>query len=131
MLLFFLGYLFLFQRYSSFPIMQIWSLMTSSVAQGQWCDTILRISPPIIEAMLLKLDWDVAYYNIYQLVHILLMLLWQHARFQSPTSSIFNITIYDSKRHEIQLKMLKRRPNEGGTGICLRKDQLVCLVESL
>ena len=83
------------------------------------------------EAMLLKLGRDVAPYKIYQVVHILLMLLWQHARFQSPTSSKFNITICDSKRHKIQLKMLKKRPNEGGTGICLRKDQLFCLVESL
>ena len=30
----------------------------------------------------------------------------------------------------IQLKMLKRRPNEGGTGMCLRQDQVFCLVES-
>ena len=81
--------------------------------------------------MLLKLGGDVAPYKIYQVVHILLMLLCQHARLQSLTSSIFNITICDSKRHKIQLKMLKRRPNEDGTGICLRKDQLVCLVESL
>ena len=32
---FFLRYLFLFQRYSSFPIMQIWSLMTSSAVEVQ------------------------------------------------------------------------------------------------
>ena len=38
------------------------------------------------EAMLLKLGRDVAPYEIYQVVHIL-MLLWQHARFQSPASS--------------------------------------------
>ena len=34
------------------------------------------------EAMLLKLGRDVAPYEIYQMVHIL-MLLWQHAQFQS------------------------------------------------
>ena len=34
------------------------------------------------EAMLLKLGRDVAPYEIYQIVHIL-MLLWQHVRFQS------------------------------------------------
>ena len=34
------------------------------------------------EAMLLKLGRDVVPYEIYQMVHILL-LLWQHARFQS------------------------------------------------
>ena len=38
------------------------------------------------EAMLLKLGRDVAPYEIYHVVHIL-MLLWQHARFQSPASS--------------------------------------------
>ena len=37
------------------------------------------------EAMLLKFGRDVAPYEIYQMVHIL-MLLWQHARFQSPAS---------------------------------------------
>ena len=81
------------------------------------------------EAMLLKLGRDVAPYKIYQVVHIL-MLLWQHAQFQSPASSKFNITICDCTGHKIQLKILKRRPNEGGTGICLRRDQVFCLVES-
>ena len=37
------------------------------------------------EAMLLKFGRDVAPYEIYQMVHIL-MLLWQHAQFQSPAS---------------------------------------------
>ena len=37
-------------------------------------------------AMLLKLGRDVAPYEIYQMVHIL-MLIWQHARFQSLSSS--------------------------------------------
>ena len=41
------------------------------------------------KAMLLKLDRHVAPYKIYQLVHIL-MLLWQHAQFQSPASSKLN-----------------------------------------
>ena len=36
MAFFFLRYLFLFQRYSSFPIMQICDLITSSVVQVQW-----------------------------------------------------------------------------------------------
>ena len=49
------------------------------------------------EAMLLKLSRNVAPYEIYQMVHIL-MLLWQHARLQSPTSSKWNITICDSTR---------------------------------
>ena len=38
------------------------------------------------EATQLKLGRDVVPYEIYQVVH-LLMLLWQHARFQSPASS--------------------------------------------
>ena len=42
------------------------------------------------EALLLKLSRDVAPYKIYQMVHIL-MLLWQHARFQSPASLKSNI----------------------------------------
>ena len=79
--------------------------------------------------MLLKLGRDVAPYKIYQVIYIL-VLLWQHAWFQSRASSKFNITICDCTRHKIQLKKLKRRPNEGGTGICLRKDQVFCLVES-
>ena len=38
------------------------------------------------EEMLLKLGRDVAPYEIYQMVHIF-MLLWQHARFQSSAPS--------------------------------------------
>ena len=47
--------------------------------------------------MLLKLGRDVAPPVIYQLVHIL-MLLWQHAQFQSPASSKLTITICNSTR---------------------------------
>ena len=50
--------------------------------------------------MLFKLGWDVAVCKIHHMVHIL-MLLWQHARFQSPASSKLNITICDSKRQNI------------------------------
>ena len=42
--------------------------------------------------MLLKLGRDVAPYEIYQMEHIL-MLLWQHARFQSLSPSKSNITV--------------------------------------
>ena len=49
------------------------------------------------EAMRLKLGRDVVPYEIYQMVHILL-LLWQHARFQSLAPSKWNITICDSTR---------------------------------
>ena len=44
--------------------------MMSSVVQVQWCDTNANN-----EAMQLKLGMDVAPYEIYQMVHIL-MLLW-------------------------------------------------------
>ena len=37
---------------------------------------------------------------------------------------------YSCTGHNIELKMLKRQPNEGGTGIRLRLDQVFCLVES-
>ena len=43
--------------------------------------------------MLLKLGGDVAPYEIYQKVHIL-MLLWQHARFQSLSSLKSNVCFY-------------------------------------
>jgi len=66
--------------------------------------------------MLLKLSRDVAPYKIYQMVHIL-MLLWQHARFQSLASSKSNIIICSCMGHQMQLKILKRRLNEGGTAI--------------
>ena len=78
------------------------------------------------EAMLLKLDRDVAPYKIYQVVYIL-MLLWQHAWFQSASSK-FNICGCTGRK--IQLKMLKRRLNKGGLALCLRNDQVFCLVES-
>ena len=52
------------------------------------------------EAMLLKLGRDVPPYEIYHMVHIL-MLLWQHARFQSPASSKWNITICNSTSQNI------------------------------
>ena len=42
------------------------------------------------EATVLKIGMDIAPYEIYQTVHIL-MLLWQHARFQFPASSKWNI----------------------------------------
>ena len=66
----FAPWLFLFQRYSSFPIMQIWSLMTSSVGQAQWCDTKLRIghfgkyhntlcfSPQIFISIVFVFSWN-------------------------------------------------------------------------
>ena len=47
--------------------------------------------------MSLKLGRDVATYEIYQMVQIL-MLLWQHAWFHSSASSKLNITFCDSTR---------------------------------
>ena len=82
------------------------------------CHKIKNVSANI-EGMLLKLSRDVAPYKIYQMERIL-MLLWQHARFQSPASSKLNITICSCTGHQMQLKILKRRLNEGGTAIRLR-----------
>ena len=61
---------------------------------------------------LLKLSRDVEPYKIYQMVYIL-MLLWRHARFQSPASSKLNITICDSTRQNTNLLLTER---EGRTG---------------
>ena len=49
------------------------------------------------EAMLLKLGRDVAPNEIYRMV-LILMLLRQHARFQSPATLKLNITICNSTR---------------------------------
>ena len=70
------------------------------------------------EAMLLKLGRDVAPYEIYQMVHIL-MLQWQHAQFQSLSSSESNIAICSFTEQNIQ-KSVGGDPLEGGTGISLR-----------
>ena len=70
--------------------------LTSSVVQVVVRHKIKNISANN-EAMLLKLGRDVAPYEIYQMVYIL-MLLWQYARFQSPASSKLNITTCDSTR---------------------------------
>ena len=61
------------------------------------------------EAILLKLGSNVAPYEIYQMVPIV-MLLWQHTRPQSLSSSKSNITICNCTGQNIQ-KVLKRRPN--------------------
>ena len=80
------------------------------------------------EAMQVKLGRDVAPYEIYQMVHILMLLL---ATCSVPVPSYLksNITICSCTGQNIQLKMLKRRPNEGETGMCLRQDQVFCFVE--
>ena len=81
--------------------MQIWLLMTSPVAQVQWCDTNISANN---EAMQLKLGRDVEFYKIYHIVHIL-TLLW----FQSPASSKLNISICDSARQS-NWSYLRRMP---------------------
>ena len=67
------------------------------------------------EAMLLKLSRDVAPYKIYQRVYIL-MLLWQHAQFQSPASSKLTITICDSTRQN-NWSYLRRMPVPPSLGL--------------
>ena len=79
------------------------------------------------ETMLLKLSRDVKPYKIYQVLYISIF-LWQHARFLSTASSKFNITICGCTGHKKQLKILKRRPNERGTGISLKKDKVFRVV---
>ena len=81
------------------------------------------------EAMLLKLGRVVALYKINQVVHIL-MLLWQTCSVSVSPSWTSNITICSCTGQNIELKVLKRRPNEGGTGLVLRKEPVFCLVES-
>ena len=65
--------------------------MTSSVVQVQCVWHKIKNISVSKEAMLLKLGRDVAPYEMYQMVHIL-MLLWQHAQFQSLSlkNQIFN-----------------------------------------
>ena len=65
--------------------------------------------------MLLKLGRDVAPYETYQIVHIL-MLLWQHAQFQSPASSKLNITICDLTRQNTW-SYLRRMPAPPSLGL--------------
>ena len=69
----------------------------SSVAQSTVVWHKIKNTSANNEAMLLKLGRDVAPYKIYQIVHSL-MLLWQHAWFQSPTSPKLNINICYSTR---------------------------------
>ena len=67
-------------------------LMMSSVVQVQRCSTKLRIFPPIMATCSVSVS----------------------------SSLNSNIAICSSTGQNTQLKILKRRPNEGGTGICLR-----------
>ena len=86
----FLWYLSLIQRYSSFPIMQILSLMTSSVMQVQWCDTKLRISPPIMKQ---------GYWNLALMLHSTKYIRWYtfsccYATCSVPVSYLFKMNDY-------------------------------------
>ena len=71
-----------------------------------WCKT--KDISTNNEAMLLKLGRDVAPNKIYQMLHIV-MLLWQHARFQFPASLKRNNTICDSARQKTW-SYLRRMP---------------------
>ena len=68
--------------------------------------------------MRLKLGRDVAPYEIYLIGHIL-VLLWQHARFQSPSSLKLNITICDSRRQNTWF-YVRRMPDPPSTGSPLK-----------
>jgi len=123
---FFLWYLFLFQRYSGFPFMQIWSLMTSSVGQVQWCDTKLWMSLPIMKQ---------CFWNLTGMLHLTEFTrwctFWCCCGDMLGSSLLLQNSIFVAARgRKIQLKMLKRRLNKGGLALCLRNDQVFCLVES-
>ena len=95
---FFLWYLFLFQRYSSFPIMQIYSLMTSSVVQVPWCDTKLRISPPIIKQC----------YYLAGMLHPTRYTRWYtHFDVAMATCSVLVSCPYKRKYYHMRLNMAK------------------------
>ena len=109
MAFFVLWYLFLFQRYSSFPIMQIYSLMTSSVVQVQWRDTKLRIPVPIIKQ---------CYWNLAGMLHPTKYTRGSHFDVAMITRSVpvpchFKIKYYHLQIHKAKylvLSKLRRMP---------------------
>ena len=64
--------------------------------------------------MLLKLSRDVAPHKIYQMVYIL-MLLWRHARFQSPSSceTVIKIRLLNGKQLQLPFSGLFRHELQG------------------
>ena len=92
--------------------------MTSSVVQVQWSDTKLRISPPIMK----QCYWNLA--GMFNLRNISDGTSFDFAMATCsvpvPSSLKSNIAICSCTGQNMQLKMFKRRPNEGGTGMRLR-----------
>ena len=76
--------------------------------------------------MLLKLGRDVAPYKIYQMVHIL-MLQWQHARFQSLSSSESNIAICSCTGQNIKKKVWEETQWKVGLAYVLDKTRYFAL----
>ena len=80
------------------------------------------------EGMLLKLGRVVAPCEIYQMVHIL-MLLWQHAWFQSSASLKWNITFCDPTRQNTW-SFLRRLPVLPSSGLLFNIFNCIfCLVQ--
>ena len=72
------------------------------------------------ESMGLKLGRDIAVYEIYLIVHIS-VLLWQHVRFHSHSSSESNITICSlTQGKTYSQKCFRGDPVDGGSRIPLR-----------
>ena len=106
---------------SNFPIMQIKPLKMSSVVQVQWCDTKLRISPPVMKQ---------CYWNLAGMLHPTKYTRWYTlwcCYGNMLGSSPFPLKIKYYQLYEcrctgqnMQLEMLKKKLNEGGTGVRLR-----------
>ena len=79
------------------------------------------------KAMLLKLGRNIAHYEIYQMVHFL-MLLWQHAQFQFLSSSKSNITICSYKGQNIQKNVKEETQWKVGLAYVLDKIRYFALL---
>ena len=102
--------------------------MMSSVVEVQWCDTKLRISLPIMKPR---------YWNLARMWHPKKYTRWYtfwccYGNMFGSSPFLFKIkkitTICSCTEQNIQLKMLKGRPNEGGAGMRLRIGILPCWV---
>ena len=93
--------------------MQIKPLMMSSVVQVQWYDTKLRIS-----LLIMKQRYCCTLRNMPDGTHFDVAMAM--CSVPVPSSIKSNIAICSCMGQKLQLKMLKRRPKEGGNGMRLR-----------
>ena len=108
MISFFVPEIFQFSYYANLVTDDVIGCVSTVV----WCKT--KDISTNNEAMLLKLGRDVAPYKIYQMLHIV-MLLWQHARFQFPASLKWNSTICNSRQNT--WSYLRRMPVPTSLGL--------------